>query len=164
MEADKEHVMNKGVWMLLARITIIIPRWLELSLDKWTLWVEGVCIWVYISMQRGVKNEQLLERKRKNVIQREISYSKGTEFLISLGCNWLGTPLPTRHQWGSCQSKTSGQTLATPSPRLAIIYLCLDTRMHKSTLFPFESPTQIPTFSHLSGGIITFDLRQPNRY
>ena len=64
-----------------------------------------MCVWVSVGMQGRVENEQLYRRKReKNVIEEEISYSSGTVFLISPGCNWLRTPLPTRHQCGSCQS------------------------------------------------------------
>lgn len=146
--------------MLLAWISIIIPRWLELSLDKWT--------WVSISMQGRVENEQLLERKRgeKKWSRRRLAILVGRCFLISPGCNWLRTPLPTRHQCGSCQSETSGQTLVTPSPSFMIIYLrldihtntCIDTHTytHMHT-FPPVSQTQTLTLSHLSGEIITFD-------
>lgn len=45
-----EHVENKKTWMLLAWISIIIPRWLELSLDKWSCWVVGVLLCVCVGM------------------------------------------------------------------------------------------------------------------
>lgn len=92
-----------------------------------------------IGMQGRVEKEQLQERKGegKKVIEK-ISCSSGTVFLISLGCNWLRTPLPTRHQCGSCQRETAGQPLVAPSPSFTIIYLCLDTHTntHKHAFFP----------------------------
>lgn len=62
-----------------------------------------MCVWLSVGMQGRVENEQLQRRKRKKMIE-EITYSSGTVFLISPGCNWLRTPLPTRHQCGRCQS------------------------------------------------------------
>lgn len=152
----REHVENKKTWMLLAWISIIIPRWLELSLDKWSCWVVGmllcVCWDVYCFLSFWIENKQLQNRKiGKNVIEVEISCSSGTVFLISPGYNWLRTPLPMRHQCSSCQSETSGQPLVVPSSHCTIIYLRLDTHtnmdIHSYTHTCVTPPSQIHTLS-----------------
>lgn len=155
--------------MLLAWISIIIPRWLELSLDKWTCWVESVCMCV-LGCLLVFKDELRMsscwsESEKKKVIEMEISYSSGTVFLISRGCNWLRTPLPTRHQCDSCQSEAAGQPLVAPSPSFTINYILLDT--HTNTCINTQthacflsSPSQMQTLSYtrtVSGEIITLD-------